>query len=42
MFPTWIRSRATGFIARAMVIGVISIGGLGPRTSGLALETIAH
>ena len=31
-----------GFIAVAMVIVVVSIGGFGPRTSGLALETIAH
>jgi putative MFS transporter len=31
-----------GFIAVAMVIVVISIGGFGPRTRNLALETIAH
>ena len=30
------------FIAAAMVIVVISIGGFGPRTRNLALETIAH
>jgi putative MFS transporter len=30
------------FIAIAMVIVVISIGGFGPRTRGLALEAIAH
>jgi MFS transporter, putative metabolite:H+ symporter len=30
------------FIALAMVIVVISIGGFGPRTRGLALEAIAH
>jgi MFS transporter, putative metabolite:H+ symporter len=30
------------FIAIAMVIVVISIGGFGPRTRGLALEVIAH
>jgi MFS transporter, putative metabolite:H+ symporter len=31
-----------GFIAAAMVVVVISIGGFGPKTRGLALEQIAH
>lgn len=31
-----------GFIAFAMLIVVISIGGFGPRTRGLALEAISH
>jgi len=31
-----------GFIAFAMAIVVITIGGFGPRTRGLALEAIAH
>jgi MFS transporter, putative metabolite:H+ symporter len=31
-----------GFISVAMLIVVIAIGGFGPRTSGLALEQIAH
>jgi putative MFS transporter len=31
-----------GFIAVAMVIVVVSIGGFGPRTRNLALETIAR
>jgi MFS transporter, putative metabolite:H+ symporter len=31
-----------GFIAFAMAIVVISIGGFGPSTRGLALEAIAH
>ena len=31
-----------GFIAFAMAIVVITIGGFGARTRGLALEAIAH
>jgi len=31
-----------GFIAAAMLIVVITIGGFGPKTRGLALEAIAH
>jgi len=31
-----------GFIAFAMLIVVVSIGGFGPNTRGLALERIAH
>jgi putative MFS transporter len=31
-----------GFIAFAMLMVVISIGGFGPRTRGLALEAISH
>ena len=31
-----------GFISVAMVVVVISIGGFGPRTRGLALEEISH
>jgi putative MFS transporter len=31
-----------GFIAFSMLIVVISIGGFGPRTKGLALEAISH
>jgi MFS transporter, putative metabolite:H+ symporter len=31
-----------GFIAGAMVVVVLSIGGFGPKTRGLALEQIAH
>ena len=31
-----------GFIAFAMAIVVISVGGFGPTTRGLALEAIAH
>lgn len=31
-----------GFIAFAMVVVVVSIGGFGPNTRGLALERIAH
>ena len=31
-----------GFIAFAMATVVITIGGFGPRTRGLALEFIAH
>jgi MFS transporter, putative metabolite:H+ symporter len=30
------------FIALAMAIVVVAIGGFGPRTRGLALEAIAH
>jgi putative MFS transporter len=30
------------FIAFAMAIVVVSIGGFGPRTRGLALEAISH
>jgi putative MFS transporter len=30
------------FIAFSMLIVVISIGGFGPRTKGLALEAISH
>lgn len=35
-------SAVFGFIAFAMAIVVITIDGSGPRTGGLALETIAH
>jgi putative MFS transporter len=39
----WEASTAVfGFIAFAMAIVVITIGGFGPRTRGLALEAIAH
>jgi putative MFS transporter len=31
-----------GFISAAMLVVVISIGGFGPRTRGLALEEISH
>jgi putative MFS transporter len=30
------------FISAAMLVVVISIGGFGPRTRGLALEEISH
>jgi len=31
-----------GFIAFAMAVVVVVIGGFGPATKGLALEAIAH
>jgi MFS transporter, putative metabolite:H+ symporter len=35
-------SAVFAFIALAMAVVVVAIGGFGPRTSGLPLEAIAH
>ena len=41
---SWSRLSAalSGLVAFAMLIVLLSIGGFGPRTSGLALEAISH